>query len=78
METVCGFPQEEIDANAPPPEGKPVHPSSFVDANLMHDAVAGRSDSGILEFINQKHVDWFSEQQGKVKTATCDSEFMVA
>ena len=52
--------------------------SSFCDANLMHDAVTGRSASGILKFLNQTPVDWFSKRQDQVKTATYGSEFMVA
>ena len=78
METKCGSPQEEIDADAPPPKGKPVHLSSYFDDNLMHDVATGRSASGVLEFINQTPIDWFSKQQGQVKTATYGSEFMVA
>ena len=79
METVYGSPQEEIDTNAPPPpKGKPVHLSSLFDANLMHDVVMGRSASGVLEFINQMPINWFSKQQGQVETATCGSKFMAA
>ena len=78
METVCGSPQEEIDPKAPPPKGKPVRLSSFFNANLMHDAVTGRSASGVLEFINQTPINWFSKRQGQVETATYGSEFMVA
>jgi hypothetical protein len=78
METVYGTPQEEVDMNAPPPKGKPVRLSSYADANLMHDAVTGRSASGILEFINQTPIDWFSKRQNQVETATYGSEFMVA
>ena len=78
METVCSSPQEEIDDIAPPPKGKPVRLSSYFDANLMHDVATGRSASGILEFINQTPIDWFSKQQGQVETATYSSEFMVA
>ena len=78
METVYGTPNEEIDPNAPTPKGKPVRLSSFADANLMHDTVTGRSASGILEFINQTPIDWFSKRQGQVETATYGSEFMVA
>ena len=66
METVHGFLQEEIDPNAPPPEGKPVHLSSFADANLLHDVVTGRSASGIVEFIDQMPIDWFSKQQDQI------------
>ena len=41
-------------------------------------AVTGRSASGVLEYINQTPIDWFSKQQGQVETATYGSEFMVA
>ncbi len=78
METVYGCPQEPVDPRAPIPKGKVVRTTSFVDANLMHDAVTGRSCSGILEFLNQTPVDWFSKRQDQVETATYGSEFMVA
>ena len=78
METVCGSPQKEIDPNVPPPKGKTVHLSSFVNANLMHEVVMGQSTSEILEFVNQMPIDWFSKQQDHVKTATHSSEFMAA
>ena len=78
METVCGCPPEPVDPRAPVPKGKVVRTTSFVDANLMHDAIAGRSASGIFEFLNQTPVDWFSKRQDQVETATCGSEFVVA
>jgi hypothetical protein len=52
METIYGCEPMEEDDRAPPPKGKSVRCSSFVDANLMHDLVTGRSASGILEFLN--------------------------
>ena len=78
MEAICVSPQEETNSNPPPPKGKLVHLSSFANANWMHDAVAGKSASGILEFVNQTPIDWFSKQQGQVKTPTHGSKFMVA
>ena len=69
METVYGRPPEPTDANAPPPKGKPVRLTTFVDANLMHDVVTGRSCTGILEFLNQTPIDWFSKRQSQVETA---------
>ena len=77
METVHGRCGEEIDPRAPPPKGKPVRTTSFVDANLMHDMVTGRSCSGILEFLNGTPVDWMAKRQAQVETAICGSEFMV-
>ena len=78
MESVYGVNPEEIDPRAPEPKGKPVRTTTFVDANLMHDAVTGRSASGILEMLNQTPIDWFSKRQNQVETATYGSEFMVA
>ena len=78
MESVYGCPPEEVDERAPPPKGKMVRTSSYADANLMHDAVTGRSASGILEFLNQTPIDWLSKRQAQVETATYGSEFMVA
>ena len=78
METVYGCPKEQVDPAWPTPKGKPVRLSSYCDANLMHDVVTGRSASGILEFLNQTPIDWFSKRQDQVETATYGSEFMVA
>ena len=46
--------------------------------NLMYDFVTGRSMSGILHFINQTPLQWFSKKKNTVETTTCGSEFMVA
>ena len=73
-----GTPPEEIDERAPVPKGKMVRITLFVDANLMHDMITGRSCTGILEFLNQTPVDWFSKRQSQVETATYGSEFMSA
>ena len=78
METVHGEGKEDIDPRAPPPLGKMVRATSFCDANLMHDVVTGRSATGILEFLNQTPIDWFSKRQAQVETATYGSEFMAA
>eukprot|EP00977_Amphora_coffeiformis_P024732 scaffold16751_cov107-Amphora_coffeaeformis.AAC.1 len=78
METVYGTPSEEVDSKAPTPKGRMVCTTSFVDANLMHDVITGRSCTGILEFLNQTPIDWFSKRQNQVETATYGSEFMAA
>ena len=78
MYTVYGNPTEELPHNAPTPKGKAVRTSTFVDANLMHDFTTGRSATGILHFINQTPVWWFSKRQGQSETATYGSEFVAA
>ena len=50
----------------------------FKDANLMHDMITGRSASGIIHFINQTPIEWFSKCQATVETATYGSEFVAA
>jgi hypothetical protein len=77
-QTVYDSPSEDIPSNAPTPKGKPVRMTTFVDANLMHDLVTGRSCTGVLHFFNQTPVDWFTKRQGQVETATYGSEFMAA
>jgi hypothetical protein len=44
----------------------------------MHDVVTGRSCTGVLHFLNQTPIDWFSKRQKQVETATYGSEFMSA
>jgi Reverse transcriptase (RNA-dependent DNA polymerase) len=69
---------EEIPMNLPKPRGKPVVTSSFVDANLYHDMVSGRSVTGCLHFLNKTPIDWYSKLQTTVETATYGSEFIAA
>ena len=76
--TVYGNPTEEISPSLPVPKGKPVRLTTFVDANLMHDLTTGRSATGILHFLNQTPIDWFSKRQNTVETATYGSEYNAA
>ena len=48
--------------------------TTFVDANLGHDVISGKSVTGVLHFFNKTPVDWFSKKQGTVETATFGSE----
>jgi hypothetical protein len=52
--------------------------TTFVDANLYHDLVTGKSVSGILHLFNKTVIDWYSKKQGTVETATYGSEFIAA
>jgi hypothetical protein len=60
----------------PIPLGKPVVMTTFIDANLYHDLVTGKSVSGILHLFNKTVIDWYSKKQGTVETATYGSEFI--
>jgi hypothetical protein len=76
--SVYGELTELIPEDAPPCLGQYVTLTHYVDANLMHDVVTGRSVSGILHMVNKTPIDWFSKKQATVETATYGSEFVAA
>ena len=50
----------------------------YVDADLHHDLVTGRSVTAILHIVNGTPIDWYSKRQVTVKIATYGSEFVAA
>jgi hypothetical protein len=76
--SVYGEIKELIPQDAPPPLGKVVTLTHYVDANLMHDLITGRSLTGILHLMNKTPIDWYSKKQATVETATYGSEFVAA
>jgi hypothetical protein len=67
-----------IPQDAPDTLGKMVTLTHYVDANLMHDTISGRSVIGMLHIINENPLDWFSKKQATVETAMYGSEFVAA
>ena len=76
--SVYGDIKEEIPKDCPKPLGKYVTLTHYVDANLMHCLLTGRSVTGILHFLNKTPIDWFTKKQSTVETATYGSEFVAA
>ncbi len=76
--SVYGNVTEELPIDAPPPLGKPVQLTHYVDANLLHDILTGRSVTGCLHFVNATPIDWYTKKQTTVETATYSSEFVAA
>jgi hypothetical protein len=68
--------KELLPNDAPKPLGKPIVTTSYVDANLYHDLISGRSITGILHLWNSTPIDWYSKLQGTVETATFGSEYI--
>ena len=64
--------------DAPPPLGKPVQLIHYVDANLMHCSLTGRSVTACLHFANATPIDWYTKKQATAETATYGSELMAA
>ena len=76
--SVYGEVEELVPSDAPVPKGRYVTLTHYVDANLYHDCLTGRSVTGILHFVNATPIDWFSKRQSTVETATYGSEFVAA
>jgi len=76
--SVYGNVQELVPKDIPPPLGKSVITTTYVDANLYHDHLTGRAVTGILHLINGMPLEWFSKRQNTVETATYGSEFVAA
>ena len=76
--SVYGDVKELLPTNAPKPLGAPVILTHYVEANLYHDMITGRSVTGIIHFINQTPIDSFSKKQATCETATYGSEFVAA
>ena len=76
--SVYGEVSELLPEDAPEPLGKYVTLTHYVDANLFHDALTGRSVTGVLHMLNATPIDWYSKKQATVETATYGSEFVAA
>jgi hypothetical protein len=57
-QTVYGDVSKILPKDAPPPLGKYVTVTYYVDANLYHDMLTGRSITGILHLMNKTPIDW--------------------
>ena len=76
--TAYGGAKETIPDDCPKPLGKRVQTLSYVDANLYHDMLSGKSVTGIIHLLNKTVIDWFSKLQSTVETATFGSEYVAA
>ena len=76
--TVYGRVRERKAEGRPEPKGKRVVTTTYKDANLYHDLMTGRAVTGVLHFVNQTPIDWFTKKQETVETATYGSEFAAA
>ena len=76
--TIYGKVTEVIPPNTPKPLRKSIKMITYVDTNLMHGLVMGKSVTGISHLLNQTPVEWFTRRQPTVKTATYGADFMVA
>ena len=67
---------EAIPPNMPEPLGNPVKVSCFVDADHAGNLVTRRSHTGILIYLNNAPISWYSKRQNTVESSTFGSEFV--
>jgi hypothetical protein len=60
----------------PKARGNSVRISCFVDADHAGNVVTRRSHTGILVFVNNALISWFSKRQNTVECSTFGSEFV--
>ena len=68
--------EEELPAKMPEPRGHAVSMSAFVDANHAGNVVTRRSHTGIIIFLQNAPILWYSKRQNTVESATFGSEFV--
>ena len=76
--SVYGNVSEVVPNDALEQKGSVVTMITFVDANLIHDVVSGKSDTGVIHMLNRTPIDFYSKKQSTVETTTYGSEFLVA
>jgi hypothetical protein len=67
---------EELPPHIPETKGKPVMTSCFVDANHAGNVVTRCSHTGILLYVNNAPVQWYSKQQNTVESSGFWREFV--
>ena len=68
--------EEELPPSMPKPRGRSIQISAFVDAAHAGNLVTRRSHTGILIFLNNAPISWYSKRQNTVETSTFGSEFV--
>ena len=76
--SIYGELQEKKTTDALEPLGHFVTLTHYVDANVMHDIVTGKSVTVLVHLINKTPLDWYSKKQATVETSTYGSEYVSA
>ena len=68
--------KEAIPPNMPEPRGKSVVTRCYVDADHAGCLATRRSHTGVLIFVNEAPIVWYSKRQNTVESSTFGSEFI--
>lgn len=74
----CVNGDEPTPDDEPKPLDKCITLTHYLDANLCHAMMNGRSATDIVHFVNQMSIDCCSKKQATIETATHGSEFVAA
>lgn len=67
---------EQSSPRAPKPRGRPVKINCFVDANHAGNLVTRRSHTGIIIYVQNAPIIWYSKRQNTVESSSFGSEFV--
>lgn len=67
---------EELPLHMPTPKGNAIDITCFVDANHAGNVVTRRSHTGILIYVQNAPILWFSKRQNTVESSSFGSEFV--
>ena len=67
---------EELPPKMPTPLGKSVCISCFVDANHAGNVITRRSHTGVIIYVQNAPIIWFSKRQNTVESSSFGSEFV--
>jgi hypothetical protein len=67
---------EELPPRMPPPLGQPVDITCFVDSDHAGNVVTRRSHTGILIYVQNAPIIWFSKKQNTIESSSFGSEFV--
>jgi Reverse transcriptase (RNA-dependent DNA polymerase). len=67
---------DQIPPDMPEPLGNPVVLATYVDANHAGNLVNRRSHTGVLIYVNNALITWFSKRQNTVESSSFGSEFV--
>jgi len=62
--------REEFPVRMPAPLGNPAHITAYVDANHAGNIKTRRSHTGILIYVNQAPIIWYSKRQNTVEASS--------
>ena len=72
----CVYIEEEIHHGMPDPLGKSEHTTCFVDANHVSNVVTRSFPTGVLIYVMNVPIIWFSNMHNTVESSTVGSEFV--